>query len=162
MVLDLVTLIVWFVPISDKKLFLIECAKIQKSLKPDPTQQFGVSSGLNRETWNFVKWNPPRPGLLQITMSVTPASVKKTQESLGKYVKKPPLTDKLLNKPPFRFLHDVISAVIRETGFFHGLYNEVENKSENVKGLSQLIFSRCDLYIFDYRSTHFLRPILIT
>ena len=88
-------------------------------------------------------------------MSVTPASVKKTQESLGKYVKKPPLTDKLLNKPPFRFLHDVISAVIRETGFFHGLYNEVENKSENVKGLSQLIFSRCDLYIFDYRSTHF-------
>ena len=69
-------------------------------------------------------------------MSVTPASVKKTQESLGKYVKKPPLTDKLLNKPPFRFLHDVISAVIRETGFFHGLYNEVENKSENVKGLS--------------------------
>jgi len=66
-------------------------------------------------------------------MSVTPASVKKTQESLGKYVKKPPLTDKLLNKPPFRFLHDVISAVIRETGFFHGLYNEVENKSENVK-----------------------------
>lgn len=69
-------------------------------------------------------------------MSVTPASVKKTQESLGKYVKKPPLTDKLLNKPPFRFLHDVISAVIRETGFFHGLYNEVENKSENVKGMS--------------------------
>ena len=72
-------------------------------------------------------------------MSVTPASVKKTQESLGKYVKKPPLTDKLLNKPPFRFLHDVISAVIRETGFFHGLYNEVENKSENVKGLSLII-----------------------
>ena len=69
-------------------------------------------------------------------MSATPASVKKTQESLGKYVKKPPLTEKLLNKPPFRFLHDVISAVIRETGVCQGLYNEVENKSENVKGLS--------------------------
>ena len=81
-------------------------------------------------------------------MSVTPASVKKTQESLGKYVKKPPLTDKLLNKPPFRFLHDVISAVIRETGFFHGLYNEVENKSENVKGLSLInqFFNLFDLF----------------
>ena len=84
-------------------------------------------------------------------MSVTPASVKKTQESLGKYVKKPPLTDKLLNKPPFRFLHDVISAVIRETGFFHGLYNEVENKSENVKGLSVLsLINHFSIYLIQW------------
>ena len=68
-------------------------------------------------------------------MSVSQAVVKKTQDSLGKYVKKPPLTEKLLNKPPFRFLHDVISAVIRATGTLEGLYNEAESKSENVKGL---------------------------
>ena len=60
--------------------------------------------------------------------------VKKTQESLGKHVKKPPLTEKLLNKPPFRFLHDVISAVIRDTGILQGLYDANEMKSENVKG----------------------------
>ena len=37
--------------------------------------------------------------------------VKKTQDTLGRIVKKPPLTDKLLQKPPFRFLHDIITSV---------------------------------------------------
>ena len=45
--------------------------------------------------------------------SVSPTVIKNTQNSLGKYVTKPPLSDKLLSRPPFRFLHDVISAVIK-------------------------------------------------
>ncbi|CAG0889732.1 unnamed protein product [Darwinula stevensoni] len=62
-----------------------------------------------------------------------PKVIKRTQESLGKFVKKPPLTEKLLKKPPFRFLHDVIHAVIRETGFLDGLFTEHELDSNNVK-----------------------------
>lgn len=46
-----------------------------------------------------------------IMAEVSPAIIKKTQDLLGKVVKKPPLTDKLLRKPPFRFLHDVVNAV---------------------------------------------------
>lgn len=42
---------------------------------------------------------------------IDPAVVKKTQDLLGKFVKKPPLTEKLLKKPPFRFLHDIINVV---------------------------------------------------
>lgn len=39
------------------------------------------------------------------------ASVKATMSSMGKLIKKPPMTDKLLKKPPFRFLHDVLTEV---------------------------------------------------
>lgn len=40
------------------------------------------------------------------------ATVKCTQDTLGKIIgKKPPLTEKLLNRPPFRFLHDIITSV---------------------------------------------------
>lgn len=59
--------------------------------------------------------------------------IKATQSSLGKYIKRPPLNEKLLKKPPFRFLHDIITNVIKNTGFFDGLFDENELVSDNVK-----------------------------
>ncbi|NXA25211.1 MIPT3 protein, partial [Ibidorhyncha struthersii] len=61
------------------------------------------------------------------------AVVRRTQESLGRVIRRPPLTDRLLSKPPFRYLHDVITEVIRVTGFMKGLYTDFELKSDNVK-----------------------------
>ncbi|XP_035449909.1 TRAF3-interacting protein 1 [Spodoptera frugiperda] len=62
-----------------------------------------------------------------------PDIIKSTQLSLGKYVKRPPLSDKLLKKPPFRFLHDIVTTVIKTTGFFGNLFEDNELVSENVK-----------------------------
>ncbi|XP_050674975.1 TRAF3-interacting protein 1 [Leptidea sinapis] len=59
--------------------------------------------------------------------------IKRTQGSLGKFIKRPPLTDKLLKKPPFRFLHDITTSVLTSTGFFAGLFDDKELISENVK-----------------------------
>ncbi|KAM4626198.1 TRAF3-interacting protein 1 [Discoglossus pictus] len=62
-----------------------------------------------------------------------PAVLRRTQDSLGKVIRKPPLTEKLLSKPPFRYLQDIITEVIRTTGFLKGLYTESDLKSDNVK-----------------------------
>ncbi|XP_033244137.1 TRAF3-interacting protein 1 [Drosophila miranda] len=60
------------------------------------------------------------------------AIIKTTQTTLGKYIKKPPLTEKLLKKPPFRFLMDVFNSFIKQTGNFEGLYTTEEQQFENI------------------------------
>ncbi|XP_037069163.1 TRAF3-interacting protein 1-like [Pollicipes pollicipes] len=64
---------------------------------------------------------------------IDPAVLKATKDALGKFVKKPPLSDKLLSKPPFKFLHDLFSAVIRDHGFMEGLFTPAEMKSDSFK-----------------------------
>lgn len=62
---------------------------------------------------------------------VSDITIKRTQDSLGKLIKKPALTDKLLRKPPFKFLHDIITAVRilrrRENFIRHTISMNTEN-----------------------------------
>ncbi|VDP88048.1 unnamed protein product [Echinostoma caproni] len=66
-------------------------------------------------------------------MDIDPKIIKRTQETLGKIIRKPTLTDKLLSRPPFRFLHDIITAFIRTTGLMKGLFTPDELVADNVK-----------------------------
>ncbi|XP_054162335.1 TRAF3-interacting protein 1-like [Oppia nitens] len=59
--------------------------------------------------------------------------VKQTQELLSKVVKKPVITEKLLRRPPFRFLHDLIISINTNHGFFKDLYSVNDLNAENVK-----------------------------
>ncbi|KAG5673154.1 hypothetical protein PVAND_003222 [Polypedilum vanderplanki] len=56
--------------------------------------------------------------------------IKRTQDTLGKFVKKPPLSEKLLKKPPFKFILDIVKAVIRDTSFLQNLYSDEELNAE--------------------------------
>eukprot|EP01038_Epipyxis_sp_PR26KG_P008130 gene8130-11008_t len=52
--------------------------------------------------------------------------MNEVKSKIGELIQKPKMSDKLLSKPPFRFLHDTITAISSATGFGEGLYNEVE------------------------------------
>ena len=62
-----------------------------------------------------------------------------TQALLGELISKPKLTEKLLSKPPFRFLHDIIMEVSRVTGFGNNLYAAPELDSASFTEKEQKI-----------------------
>ena len=54
------------------------------------------------------------------------------KSKMSEIIQKPKMIDKLLQKPPFRFLHDTIAAVTTATGFGDGLYSGDELDSASI------------------------------
>lgn len=44
-------------------------------------------------------------------MKIDAAIIKKTQETLGRIITAPSLTEKLLNRPPVQFVQDIVKSV---------------------------------------------------
>jgi len=59
-------------------------------------------------------------------------SWEKTRDILQPLIKAPKLTEKLLLKPPFRFLHDIITNLIKQQQCYEGLFTEDEMDSSKV------------------------------
>jgi TRAF3-interacting protein 1 len=52
--------------------------------------------------------------------------IAQARDKVSAIISRPKMTEKLLAKPPFRFLHDTVSSITAATGFANGLYNEGE------------------------------------
>ena len=59
--------------------------------------------------------------------------IKKTQDTLGRIIQAPSLTEKLLNRPPVQFVQDIVKSVIKNTGFMKGLYSSEELDAAFIK-----------------------------
>ena len=46
-------------------------------------------------------------------------------------IPRPKMTEKLLSRPPFRYLFDIVQETIKATNFGNGLYSEEEGNSKN-------------------------------
>lgn len=59
--------------------------------------------------------------------------VERTKDVIEKIIQRPKMAAKLLSKPPFRFIHDIVSEITRVTGFADGLYGADELDSASIK-----------------------------
>lgn len=63
--------------------------------------------------------------------------IKLTQKLFSILIKKPTLSEKLLERPPFKFLHDVITETIRLSGYLSGFFSENELNADKVSSLKE-------------------------
>jgi TRAF3-interacting protein 1 len=89
-----------------------------------PTQQSGTGAGLTVVS--------SRPPFMDGEIERCDGNVELTKELMGTLIQKPKMADKLLGKPPFRFLHDAICELIKVTGFGQGLFSEAEMDSATI------------------------------
>ena len=106
-------------------------------IQPPPTTTTTTTTTKSNKNMDQQK-NAVNPATSTNTTSIADApignvseEVARTKEYLHRYLKgpKPPLSSKLLSRPPYRYLHDLIMALQQETGFAQTLFTEEETHS---------------------------------
>lgn len=64
---------------------------------------YAKKRNLNKNFWRAVKMSQE--------VKIDAAIIKRTQETLGRIINAPSLTDKLLNRPPVQFIQDIVKSV---------------------------------------------------
>lgn len=59
----------------------------------------------------WLSWKREVVNISRMAAKVDPGVIKRTVDTLGKVITRPPLTEKLLGRPPFKYLHDIIIQV---------------------------------------------------
>lgn len=67
-----------------------------------------------------------------------------TAQAFEQLFEKPKMSEKLLVKPPFRYLHDIFLATMQATGFADGLFSdsEMDSKANHDKDAKISILSK--------------------
>lgn len=99
----------------------------------------GTRGGKPNQSTNDIGLTKPSIPNLDSEIERCDGTEATTQAMFADLITKPKLTEKLLSKPPFRFLFDIIQETIKVTGFGNGLYSSDESDSANITEKQQKI-----------------------
>ena len=102
-----------------------EASSSSKYSEPDPTPTPTTSSSSSSSSSG-------RGGAVDV--SSCNGDLDETAARISSVISKPKMQEKLLNKPPFRFLHDIIMNISAATGYQSNLYFGEELNSRAIKG----------------------------
>lgn len=57
---------------------------------------------------------------------------QETAQMYEQLIQKPKMTQKLLQKPPFRYIHDIFTSTLEQTGYGNGLFDEAELDGKSI------------------------------
>lgn len=75
---------------------------------------------------------------------------KLTADLFSKLIEKPKMAEKLLKKPPPKYVFDIIINTMKKTGFPEGLYNDTELDVKHFEAVRIFRFFRIKIIVWNF------------